>query len=220
MPITDKFALIVLVGALGAQILYRRSLCVSTGWIKKFFAKFLFSSVVKFLWVASFTFIISVLSYWSWLQYEVWKTSPVMKYALPPHQGLYYFFSYVGVRFLGPWVLAFLAALLVSRLAKKLNKRFEDRFFESEEIELMTLGIFLTGYPGFFIYLILILGVGSLVSVVYTLFSKGRMPFYYLWIPLALSAIIIENWLIPKLGFADILGAFSLGDFVKDFFGF
>ena len=143
-----------------------------------------------------------------------------MKYALPPHQGLYYFFSYVGVRFLGPWVLAFLAALLVSRLAKKLNKRFEDRFFESEEIELMTLGIFLTGYPGFFIYLILILGVGSLVSVVYTLFSKGRMPFYYLWIPLALSAIIIENWLIPKLGFADILGAFSLGDFVKDFFGF
>lgn len=220
MPITDKFALIVLVITLGAQILYRRSLCVSGGRIKKLFDRFLFSSVIKFLWVASFVFILSVLSYWSWLQHEVWQSSPVMKYALPPYRGLYYFFSYVGVRFLGPWILAFLAALLVSRLAKKLNKRFEDRFFENEEIELMTLGIFLTGYPGFFIYLLLILGIGSLASLVYTLLSRGRMPFYYFWMPLALFAIIIENWLIPKWGFADVLGAFSLGDFVKDFFGF
>lgn len=220
MPITDKFALIVLVGALGAQIFYRRSLCVSGGVIKDFFNKFLFSSIIKFLWLVSFVFIISVVSYWSWQQYEVWQTSPVTKYVLPPYQSIGYFLSYVGVRFLSPWILAFLAALLVSRLAKKLNKRFEERFFEKEEIELMTLGIFLVGYPGFLFYLFFILGFGSVASVIYTLFSRGRMPFYYFWMPLAIFAIITVKGILPTLGFYDLLGSFALGDFSKIFFGF
>ncbi len=103
-------------------------------------------------------------------------------------------------------------------VARFLNKKFEERFFEKEEIALIGLGVFLSGYPGFFFYLGIIMIFGVLVSLIYTILKKGRLPLYHFWLPASAFAMIIKVWLIPVLGLQALLGQFSLGDFTKLFF--
>ncbi|MBI3589446.1 MAG: hypothetical protein HY093_03510 [Candidatus Liptonbacteria bacterium] len=215
----NLYTLCILALVLAAQFFYR----FSSGRLAAFFIKFKFHTFLRWIWILSGVLIFSLLTYWSYLQYELWSGEGGFgKFLLPPYQSIYYFFSYVGVRFFGPWILAFFAAILVSRLAKFLNRRFEERFFEPEEIELIALGTFLAGYPGFFFYLALILTVGVLFSAFYLLLSKGRLPLYYFWIPLAIFAIIMKIWFLGYLGngFVSFWGSFSLGDFYKLIFGF
>ncbi|MEK7181270.1 MAG: hypothetical protein AAB738_02995 [Patescibacteria group bacterium] len=182
--------------------------------------RFKFKILLRWVWILSVAVIFGTFLYWSNLQYDLWKNGGgFLKFMLPPYQSISYFLSYVGVRFFGPWILAFLMSLLVSRAAKYLNRCFGERFFENEEIELIALGVFLTGYPGFFIYLGLILVLGVLFSLVYQILAKGRLPLYYFWMSMAVFAIIIKDWLIPALGWQMLLAGFSLGDFYKLFFG-
>ena len=96
--------------------------------------------------------------------------------------------------------------MLVAYAARCLNRRFENRFFEKEEIQIIGLGIFLTGWPGFLFYLIFVLIVGVLLTTTYSLLTKGRAPLYFLWLPLAILTILAKNWLIPQ----EILRAFIL----------
>jgi hypothetical protein len=130
--------------------------------------------------------------------YRTWASDPFAKFFLPPYRDIEYFISYVGVRLFAPWLLSFLAAMLVSRIAEALDKKYESRFFEPEEIPLMAIGIFLSGYPGLFLYVLAILSGGVLLSAYYTLRSLGRAPLYYLWLPAAIFAILTENFLIPS----------------------
>lgn len=221
---------------------------------KKVLDKFKFKIFLRWVWILSTVLIFATFFYWSELQYRLWSTGGDFgKFFLPPYQSIGYFLSYVGVRFLGPWILAFLASLIVSRVAKYLNRKFGERFFENEEIELIALGVFLTGYPGFFIYLSLLLifylflQVLNNIRVVFlnqrlahvskepqtdaeihadqrgkllreSAFSQ-RLSAYYLWMSMAVFAIIIRDWLIPALGWQALLSGFSLGDFYKLFFG-
>ena len=244
MFLTDKVGIFILFVTLGAQVLYRRSFWflfpnsfeeilgkikilpanrggdqITNTEDKSYFFSKSFAIFLRILWVVSILTIFAFLISDSVLQYQMWQSSDLTKMFLPPHRSIGFFVSYVGFRIFAPWVLAFLAAFLVSRLAKKLNKKFGERFFENEEIELMALGIFLSGYPGFFIYLFLILLFGALAAAGYTIFSKGRMPFYYFWMPLAIFAIIIVKWLAPIIGLDSFLGQFILGDFGRLIFG-
>ncbi len=180
---------------------------------------FRFSKMLRWFWIISALIILSIQTYWSVAQYWAWKTNPLSQFFLPPYQSISYFLGYVGVRFFGPWVLSFIASLMVSWLAKFLNRRFDERFFEKEEIELIALGTFLTGYPGFLFYLATILIAGVLFSIFYFLFSKGRLPLYYFWMPFAISAIIIKIKFLSFFGLTYFWGQFSLGDFYKLLFG-
>ena len=182
-----------------------------------------FSSFLRIAWIISVLAIFGTLVYWAVLQYRLWAGNDLTKTLLPPYQSFGYFYSYVGKRFFAPWLIALLFAIVVSRVSKLLNKKYGERFFENEEIELISFGIFLTGYPGFFIYLILILVLGVLFSTFFTLLnffleklgrassllSKGRLPLYYFWIPTAILAIIIKLWLFPLLGLTHYLGNFA-----------
>ena len=202
----------VLVLVLIAQFFYR----FSSGRLAVFFGKFKFHIFLRWVWILSVAVIFGTFFYWSSLQHDLWANGGSFgKFFLPPYQSISYFLSYVGVRFFGPWILAFLASLIVSRAAKYLNRKFGERFFENEEIELIALGVFLTGYPGFFIYLGLILTFGLLFSIFYLLLTKGRLPLYFFWMSMAVFAIIIKDWLIPVLGWQTLLAGFSLGDFYK-----
>ena len=244
MFLTDKIGILILFVTLGAQVFYRRSFWFSfpkvfDGVLRKtkifpggsetvqlegdssdnyFFSKS-FAIFLRILWIVAVLTIFGFLVSDSVAQYKLWGGSEMTKMFLPPHQSIGFFISYVGFRFFAPWILAFLASWGISRLARKLNERFGERFFENEEIEFMALGIFLSGYPGFFVYLFLILTVGSLASVFYTIFSKGRMPLYYFWMPLAISAIIIVKWLAPIVGLNSFFSQFILGDFGRLIFG-
>lgn len=183
-----------------------------------------FSGFLRVVWIISILAIFGLLTYWAVLQYKLWGSSELTKHLLPPYRSFGYFYSYVGKRLFAPWFISLVFALVVSRTAKRLNKRFGERFFEREEIELISLGIFLTGYPGFFIYLTLVLLLAVLASAFFTLlnfsseklgrasslFSKGRLPLYYFWIPLAILAMIIKIWLFPALGWQYFLGQFAI----------
>ncbi len=182
MPLVDKFSIVLLGLILGAQVC-RRS----------FFLRY-----AAFAWRLSAAGILGVSLYWAWQQYRLWQADALLKFFFPPYQGWGYFFSYVSQRIFAPWLISLLAAIFISRVAGFFNRKYGERFFESEEIPLMALGIFLTGYPGFLFYLILIFIGGILLSTFYFLFSRGRAPLYYFWLPMAISAILIKNWLIPQ----------------------
>ena len=245
MSLVGKLSLVILILTLGAQILYRRSFWSTSTGIRnyelgiknnigrrffRFFSKSelqpaeIFSKFLRYIWVISVVAIFGLLTFWAILQYKLWGSSDLTKLFLPPHQSFGYFYSYVGKRFFAPWLISLLFAIVVSRTAKHLNKKYGERFFWNEEIELISFGIFLVGYPGFFIYLSLILVLGVLFSTFFTLlnfsleklgrasslFSKGRLPLYYFWIPTAILAIIIKVWLFPILRLDIYLGNFAI----------
>lgn len=212
------FNVFVLFLAFGAQVLYRRSFRFSRFLFWQKFGEVIFKKSLKLLWILAGAFILIIFLRDSFLQYQAWLEGP-MRFALPPYRSLAYFFSYIGTRFLSPWLLSFVVSFIISRLAKWLNRRFEGRFFEEEEIDLIALGVFLSGYPGFLVYLVAILVLGVLIALIYTLFSLGKLPLYFFWLPLAIFVIILMDWIIPKIGFESFFGQFILGDFAGLIFG-
>ena len=191
MQLTDVVSLVILSLTWGAQITLR-SLLVRY-W--------------KLMWIISLVLIFGIVGYWVYLQYQGWHAGAPGKYLLPPYQSINYFYSYAGSRIFGPWLIALLASVLVSRLAEVLNRRSGERFFEREEIHFFAIGLFLTGYPGFLFYITFVL-LYELILTLYRYFFKEqkRVPLYFAWLPLAIFAILVRNWLLPH----DILTSFNL----------
>jgi len=177
MSVGDTLALVLLGIALGAQVFLRPLL------VRRRNSFFILSSILVF----------GVSFYWSWVQYGIWAASKYTGVFLEPN----YFFWYAGLKFFAPPLIALIAAIFIGYIARYVNRRFDERFFEPEEISFLRLGIFLTGYPGFFLYLVLIFLGGILLSSVYLLSSRGRAPLYYLWLPTAIFAILIKIYILP-----------------------
>jgi len=177
MGFPEIAGIVVLVFALGAQLRLR---------------SFLLENRTKIV-AASIVLVALALSFLSWVQYQVWRHDPMSQYLLPPHQSTAYFWTYVATRFFGAWLISGVCGYAAYWSARLLNKKFDRRFFEDEEPFLFGLAVFGAGYPVFLFYIILMAAAGLLLTVVYTLFKKGRAPLYYLWLPLALCAILIEE---------------------------
>lgn len=177
MAIDDRFGIVVLLLLIGMQVFGRN---FSAKHIKLCF----FLSVgAMFLSALSLMF----------LQYEIWKNNSVSAFLLPPHASWKYFASYVIPRFFSPLLISAVFALVLKTVSEFLNKRFGERFLEKEEGWLMATGIFLSGYPGLLIYMPLMLVSGLLLSVAYLMLKKGRAPFFYLWLPVAIFAILLRS---------------------------
>ncbi|MFA6354652.1 MAG: hypothetical protein WCX12_03145 [Candidatus Paceibacterota bacterium] len=215
--VAQYFNLVALILLFAAQIFWGRRFLDSKREGK--FSRETVKKYLKILWLILFVIVVAVNVYISYKQYQVWESNPLSRGLLPPYAPISYFLSYVFVHFFIFWIVAFLASILVSRLAKFLNKRFGNRFFENEEVELIALGTFLSGYPGFLFFWAAILIFGVLFSVVYTIFSKGRLPLFYFWLPIAIFAIIVKIWLLPIFGLEYVWGQLSLGDFIGLFLG-
>lgn len=161
----------------------------------------------KFVWFGTLVIIFGIVGYWVYAQYAAWAAGPPGKYLLPPYQGWWYFYFYAGTRIAAPWLIVFLAAMALPALAEKLNRRYGERFFEPEETRFFALGIFLSGYPGFLFYIILLL-LYELAFTIYLHFFKEqkRAPLYYAWLPAAAFAILIVKLLLPR----EIVVSFNL----------
>lgn len=181
MSLVDKLALVLLGLAWGAQIVRRP----------------LFGRYVRLLYALSIVAVFGSALYLSWSQYRAWASSDIGKFFLPPYQSAWYYVSYVGSRYLAPSLIALVSAFAVSRACFILNRRFGERFFEEEEIPVLAFAVFVTGYPGFLFYIPLMLAAAILLAVAYHLLLRGRAPLYYLWLPIAISAIIVKTNLIP-----------------------
>jgi len=139
--------------------------------------------------------------YLSYSQYKIWKFGPFLeftKFFLPPHQNINYFIGYALFYFFATYLVSLVFAILFLKAAKYYNKKYEEKFFYQEEYYLGALAIFLSGFPGVFLYIISLFIASVLGSLILNRFFtlKGeRMSFYYLWIPVAIFVIIISKYL-------------------------
>lgn len=130
-------------------------------------------------------------------QYTIWSGGEFLYLLVPPYRDIGYFFWATKARLWGPPLVALCFAYLAGFAAKFMNEKSGERFFEPDEPRLFAYGTFFAGYPGVFFYVPLMLLAGFSGSLLYAFLGKGRLPLYYLWLPMAIFAIILENWVIP-----------------------
>ncbi|MDP1706623.1 MAG: hypothetical protein Q8L36_02275 [bacterium] len=178
------FSLIVLVTLLFLQIRRR-------------YSDFDFFNITKKIFFFS---IIGGFVYYGYLvynQYFIWfYAGPPASFLLPPYESLWYVFSYHLGRFGLMYGVSLFVGLIFLAAAIRFNRKHGDLFFEKEEPYLGALAIFLAGTPGELYYF------GGLITTYFILHlglrmvrrtkEELRLPVYWLWLPLAILAIIIE----------------------------
>ncbi len=142
--------------------------------------------------------IIVIVAYFTHAQFMLWRANEVSSYLLPPYHSLSYFLFYVWTRLWAPYAVSLTVGLLGFVVVKLLNKRFDGRFFEREELYYIATGLFVSGHPGWITYGILVLGTYLLFSIFYLLYFRDmrRVSFYYSWLPLAVLAIVLNAFLL------------------------
>lgn len=182
------FSLSVLVLVFGAQV-FLRPFSANQILIKRIFTQiFIFAVLIIF----------SLLFYYSYRQYAVWLSAEPTKFLLPPYQSIDYFIFYIFARFFASYIISLAAATAFLYAAKNLNKKFNERFFYEEEIWFGALALFLTGWPGALFYFIGLVSAYLIIHLLSFVINRGPLviSLYYLWIPIAIIVIIINNWLI------------------------
>jgi len=154
--------------------------------------------IIKTIFISAIVAIFSLLIYYSYQQYVAWSSVELSKFLLPPYQNIDYFIKYIGARFFTPYLISLAAAFLFLFSANRLNKKYEERFFEPEELWLGALALFLIGWPGALFYFIGLIAFYFLLSAFYFLLygKDNRLSLYYWWLPLAIFVIIINKYLI------------------------
>ena len=105
-----------------------------------------------------------------------------------------YTLGYARLHYLNDYLISFLAAILFALIGGYFNKKYNERFFEKEELYLLALGILLTGYPGFIFYIPLTLFASAIVSAIFVKHGE-RLPLYHFWVPTALAVVfVIHFW--------------------------
>jgi hypothetical protein len=149
------------------------------------------SARIKKILLVAIIGILLLVTYEGYLLYQGWMQSEIGRYLLPPYQNIGYFLFRFFKTSLLSWVVAAVGGVFLAWTAQKLNNRFDERFFEKEEISLFALAAFLVGYPGILFYVIFVLLTELFLTIIYTLGGWGRAPMYYLWLPVALFVMIM-----------------------------
>ena len=141
--------------------------------------------------------------------HSAWQANGFTRSFLPPYNSINYFLLYSGFKFFFPYFLSLAVALLFILWMKAANRKRGDIFFEKEEPYLAGLGIFLSGHPGWMIYLLTVVFCYLIIHLFQRLkgIKNKRVPLYYLWIPAGLFVILINAfwlsrcswWLLLKL---------------------
>lgn len=138
----------------------------------------------------------------SWQQYQLWSAGGQTMFLLPPYQSFDYFIYYARYHFFNSYLVSLLIGILFFFGAKKLNQKYDGRFFEEIEPYLLLVSLFATGTPGWIAYLFVFFAVYFFANASITIFhlvitkkSEVRIPLFYLWLPSAISTILISRWL-------------------------
>jgi len=120
-----------------------------------------------------------------------------------------YFLFYILTRFFAPYLVSLGLGIIFFLLAKKHNVSKQNSLLYSEELWIMTLALFLVGWPGVLFYGIIFLFVFLFASVINTARYGAlyRTTPYYLWIPTAILVILCSElylkdttlWLLLKI---------------------
>ena len=161
----------------------------------------------RLIFLAAAVIVFGYAGYLSWQQYQVWQSTELGKLFLPPHQSFDYFIFYARTRFFNSYLLSLTVGLGGLLVAQFLNKRYQERFFETIEPYLLGTALFLSGHPGWIVYLLIIFTITLVIQIVNAMrykLSAIRLSLYYLWLPAALFTIIISMWL-PALTWLQVL---------------
>lgn len=175
------FLSVVLAFAFILQLLYRSKRIKSV-------------KIFKYLFWGAATFPFLYYLYLTYAQYLEWKgENGPAKFLVPPYTGAGYVIKYHFIGFYIYYLVSLIVAVLFLILTIWLNNKYKKRFFEDEEPYIGGMAISLTGYPGFVIYLVIILTSQLILTFGrIVLFRKSeRVPFYYLWLPAGLFAILL-----------------------------
>jgi len=133
-------------------------------------------------------------------QYYIWSNGDASKGLLPPYIPISYFLGYCAYHFAWPVLSALLVGLVFIVLAKILNKRFDQRFFEDDEPWHIIYGLVIVGHPYWIFYIFAVIGCAVLIYLFNLIFKKmeyGQIfSLYQLWLPLALIIMIFSDWVI------------------------
>ena len=161
--------------------------------LKKYFFSLVFVLAVVFI----FSFEVKEV----FVSYFAWKMNPLSRLLLPPYQPITYFLISTSSKLIFPYLISLFFSLVFLFLASFLNKKSSESYFYPEEPIILSLAIFLSGYPGFLIYLILFFAIFFIFNLILTtinLFKEKKLEKispYFLWLPVAFFAIILINWL-------------------------
>ncbi len=130
-----------------------------------------------------------------WLQHGAWQDSILGQFLLPEYQPGY-FTNYSLYRIFLPDLLALLAAITIWAILKWLNHRKEYKLFEREEPGMAAISVLLVGYPGWVVYILVLIGVYLLWHLyVWTQGNKRtRLPLYSLWPVAGLLTVLLVEW--------------------------
>lgn len=162
--------------------------------------RFAFMRVGFFGSLLFFVAIIAVFGfakYQAWQQFIVWKSNDLSKLFLPPYQDWSYFVFYVRTRFFNQYLFSLATGLIAMEIARRFNRKYDNRFFEPLEPYLIGIGTFLAGYPLSLFYIPIVLVAGMIASGIlsFTGMPSGwRLSLQYLWLPMLLLTILISRW--------------------------
>lgn len=131
----------------------------------------------------------------------------ITQYLLPPYSSASYFLFFSLMRVWAPYLISFALAALWVLVMKHENKKRDGQFFYPEEYLLALLSIGTVGWPSavaFFLLFLLVFIIGSIV-VTAIKGKEARMSSRYLWIPVALSVILLQEFLFEGSGIWNIL---------------
>ena len=133
-------------------------------------------------------------------QYYIWSHGDASKGLLPPHTPISYFLGYGAYRFVWPVVSVVLVGLIFIFLAKLLNKKFNQRFFEDDEPWHIIFSLIIVGHPYWIFYIFTVIACAILIYLFNLMFKKieyGQVfSLYQLWLPIVLVVIILSDWII------------------------
>src|SRR5262249_15053669 len=128
-----------------------------------------------------------------------WQQSPATQVFLPPlnPNGLSYLYQFSFTHIFGSFLLSLLLGSMLFIALLVLNRFIDRSFFYPEEPYLISIAVFLVGFPGFLYYLAVTLLFYLLVLILLlpTKFREEKISAYYLWLPLALIMLFVLRYL-------------------------
>ncbi|HNW96695.1 MAG TPA: hypothetical protein PLQ44_02210 [Candidatus Paceibacterota bacterium] len=133
-------------------------------------------------------------------QYYIWMHGDASRGLLPPYTSINYFLGYCAYHFAWPVIAAILVGWIFIVLAKILNKRFDQRFFEDDEPWHLIYGLIIVGHPYWIFYIFAVIGFAVVFYLFNLIFKKMRFgqvfSLYRFWIPIALIVMVFSEWII------------------------
>lgn len=154
--------------------------------------------------LALLSVILGVYGHLVYAQYLEWNNpNSITKYFVPPYRPISYVFQFYFTRFLLYYLVSFLVAAALFFFAKLGNKKYGERFLEGEESWMAAMAVFILGHNdfryGWIWYLVLITLAAVAGSFYYRIRGRKneRVSLYWMWLPTALSVIILRGFLAP-----------------------